>query len=582
MSSFWNATGLCRCCLAEGNFKNLESICVFEGKDETFLGLIRETFEMNIHNNNQENSCTICNTCKIVLQDAYLFKKQVLFCEEKFKQYCQIEKEMLRRFGNIERMNESRITKQVYNNNNNNREVTVDNTTHNNNKIYTLRKVCGVTLADRVPNTEVRKRVGLKESVGVKVRKGMHDERMTKQIYNAKYIDESLICTMQTVSGLTYSCIQCDRTFKNRVSILSHLTNYHTGAHKCPKCDRLCPNGYVLRAHYRTHFQKTFKCNICSVTYNSRYHLNEHSRKHLNSNRYKCDMCSKEFKYKSSLKIHMFLHSGGKPKHLCDVCGTSFNDRTNLRIHERSVHLKLRPFTCDVCKATYTAKKHLKSHIITKHLDLKEFRCNICGRMFGSITACVKHEAVHTKIFVCCNVEFQSKGEYLSHIKKFNCKIKHTNGSKNKYMKSKSCEICGKVFASKFTWKRHMSQRHDDDRTRNVTCEICHEKFFDSSSVYRHKYKRHVPNIIQDKTKCNMCHKSYTNLEKHMLAHLNTPYNCNVCDKRFSEVSSRNHHEKYVHSGQRFVCNICNRGYKEKGALRRHRLRAHDVKDLND
>ncbi|KAJ0172339.1 hypothetical protein K1T71_012312 [Dendrolimus kikuchii] len=59
-----------------------------------------------------------------------------------------------------------------------------------------LRKICGVTLADRVRNTEVRKRVGLKESVGVKVRKGMlrwfghvermHDERMTKQIYNAK------------------------------------------------------------------------------------------------------------------------------------------------------------------------------------------------------------------------------------------------------------------------------------------------------------------------------------------------------------------------------------------------------------
>ena len=59
-----------------------------------------------------------------------------------------------------------------------------------------LRKICGVTLADRVENKAIRQRAGVKESVGVKVRKGMlrwfghvermEEERLTKQIYSAK------------------------------------------------------------------------------------------------------------------------------------------------------------------------------------------------------------------------------------------------------------------------------------------------------------------------------------------------------------------------------------------------------------
>lgn len=277
----------------------------------------------------------------------------------------------------------------------------------------------------------------------------------------------------------------------------------------------------------------------------------------------------------------MFIHIGGKRKHLCDTCGASFNDVTNLKIHKESVHLKLRPYTCDHCKHTYTAKKHLKLHIMTIHLNLKKFNCSLCSKKFATKFSCLKHEAVHTKVFECCNKKFESKREYLSHIKRFNCKIK-MGYIQNKYDKSKSCEVCGNVFASKFTWQRHMSQKHDSDRTRKFTCDICQQSFFDSFSVNRHKSKCHIPNIIEDKTKCTICHKHYKNIEKHTQSHSNTPHDCNFCGKRFPEVSARNRHEKNVHSGHRFLCNICTKDYKQESALKRHRRRVHNIKDGND
>jgi len=67
-------------------------------------------------------------------------------------------------------------------------------------EMLSLRKIGGVTLVDRIENKVMRQRFGLKESVGVKMRKGMlrwfgyvermDDERLTKQIYRVE-VEES-------------------------------------------------------------------------------------------------------------------------------------------------------------------------------------------------------------------------------------------------------------------------------------------------------------------------------------------------------------------------------------------------------
>ncbi|KAH8928126.1 hypothetical protein BT69DRAFT_1193457, partial [Atractiella rhizophila] len=54
--------------------------------------------------------------------------------------------------------------------------------------------------------------------------------------------------------------------------------------------------------------------------------------------RYQCRYCDKRFARPSSLKIHVFSHTGEKP-FKCNICGRGFSVQSNLRrhgkVHER-------------------------------------------------------------------------------------------------------------------------------------------------------------------------------------------------------------------------------------------------------
>ena len=62
-------------------------------------------------------------------------------------------------------------------------------------KMQSLRRICGVSLADRIRNKEIHRMVGISEDVTVRMKnvlswfghvERMSDERMAKKIYNGK------------------------------------------------------------------------------------------------------------------------------------------------------------------------------------------------------------------------------------------------------------------------------------------------------------------------------------------------------------------------------------------------------------
>ncbi|CAG9794372.1 unnamed protein product [Diatraea saccharalis] len=81
-------TGLCRCCHAEGDFKSLDVSYNFNGIDEVYSVMLRDTFNVNITSEKGLCFYHICEVCELRLRDASFFKQQVVACEQKFMQHC--------------------------------------------------------------------------------------------------------------------------------------------------------------------------------------------------------------------------------------------------------------------------------------------------------------------------------------------------------------------------------------------------------------------------------------------------------------------------------------------------------------
>uniref|UniRef100_A0A672YHL6 C2H2-type domain-containing protein n=1 Tax=Sphaeramia orbicularis TaxID=375764 RepID=A0A672YHL6_9TELE len=133
---------------------------------------------------------------------------------------------------------------------------------------------------------------------------------------------------------------------------------------------------------------------------------------------YHCPVCSKTFRWKSRLEIHMMSHTGEKPV-ACSVCHKSFRDKSIIRRHMR-VHTGERPFHCSVCEKRFTCKSHLTGHMRI-HTGEKPFSCSECGKRFGQKTSLECHMRFHTgeKPFSClvCQKRFKQKQNVQTHMK---------------------------------------------------------------------------------------------------------------------------------------------------------------------
>ncbi|MCJ8740041.1 hypothetical protein PDJAM_G00054390, partial [Pangasius djambal] len=159
---------------------------------------------------------------------------------------------------------------------------------------------------------------------------------------------------------------------------------------------------------------------------------------------------------------------------------------------------------------------------------------------------------------------------------------------------SYKCDVCERTFTMKRYLMRH-KQVHS--KTAHHTCNVCGNKYRFLRALNKHllshgKKKREA-------NPCKTCGKSFVNLDKHELVHLNVkpylcgvcgkgftlesvllvhqrlhtgekPYQCETCGKRFTQ-SSTLHIHKRVHSETKpWKCSLCDKSFKRQSSLKKH------------
>ncbi|XP_060825902.1 zinc finger protein 525-like isoform X4 [Bombus pascuorum] len=206
---------------------------------------------------------------------------------------------------------------------------------------------------------------------------------------------------------------------------------------------------------------KNYSCHLCSKVFKMRGSLMVHMRvAHtgynlgslvrggqieliLNENKFSCPTCGKKFKKEQHVMQHLKTHEAKQWE--CDVCNKMFTTKYFLKKHKR-LHSGEMPYKCNICNKTFTFQQSYHKHRLY-HKDDKPYTCTTCGRSFKELSTLHNHERIHTgeKPFACetCGKCFRQRVSYLVH------RRIHTGVMPYK------CTTCGKNFRYKVSQRTH-------------------------------------------------------------------------------------------------------------------------------
>ena len=161
------------------------------------------------------------------------------------------------------------------------------------------------------------------------------------------------------------------------------------------------------------------KCGTHLTHYSSiRYHMRRHMQVDMNKSYNLCEICGKSFIELNELKLHVRRHSGDKP-HVCNFenCSKAFLTRSLLKIHQNSVHFDIRPYQCKECSKEFRRRGAMNVHIANQH---RQKNCPKCGEIFAQKINLITHIKSHEdpSVLWCnlCERKFRCKTTLQKHL----------------------------------------------------------------------------------------------------------------------------------------------------------------------
>ncbi|XP_049883302.1 zinc finger and BTB domain-containing protein 41-like isoform X1 [Pectinophora gossypiella] len=317
---------------------------------------------------------------------------------------------------------------------------------------------------------------------------------------------------------------------------------------------------------------------------------------------------TKSQSYKFYEEIRMILtYTNATPykskvsRFFCAYCGTDgplFEDPVLLRTHTRSQHAQerikniemfMRPFhmneiikldidklQCTVCTVGIEDWNAMFTHLQEQHgvtLDaaytkaipyvLKDdLRCALCSEKFSHFHLLDYHMNAHYGNYICgeCGDTFLAENRLKSHVE---------THSKQRF----PCNECGKVFTLEKYRKKHYEGVHLKER--KFKCSYCPE-------VFTGDYLRHAHVLAQHKEKIKLIHCEFCKMTftwrpyylKHVRLNHRRPerrFKCKLCSKCFHQKHELKNHEDW-HQGNGYTCPVCDKKFSSKRYLQKHTM----------
>ncbi|KAH8298337.1 hypothetical protein KR018_006059 [Drosophila ironensis] len=244
------------------------------------------------------------------------------------------------------------------------------------------------------------------------------------------------------------------------------------GPYRCAECSRFYKSKTSLSLHIRMHTgDRPFKCKICSKTFKLKGTYDIHLRTHSGERPYKCSHCSKSFTQLCVLVSHKRIHTGERP-YTCSKCPKSFVKISDLHRHVRT-HDGIRPHKCTHCSKSFARNSHLRGHLLRMHLkELPPIDCPDSDQ--GPTHKCAKRKSMKCPE---CPKTFHITSHLNEHIRI------HTGAKPFK------CTHCPKSFTQSSTLKSHL-RLHTGEKP--FKCSACSETFNSQSTLSKHRKRSHT------------------------------------------------------------------------------------------
>nr|CAI5835590.1 unnamed protein product [Callosobruchus analis] len=351
---------------------------------------------------------------------------------------------------------------------------------------------------------------------------------------------------MVTHSGVTITCIYCNKTFIRKDSLEDHIVKRHPDfiasvsrkVHECTECTFKTISNSQFRRHMVTHSDNVHTCIYCNKTFVRKETLDDHI-----------------------VRTHPdFIASVSRKVHECTRCTYKTVRTSNLKEHIMANHPDIAG--CIYCNKIFVRKRTLDDHIVKRHPDFitsvsrKVHECTKCTYRTVSINHLKEHITVnHPDIVrhcIYCNKTFAGKRSFDAHVIKI-----HPDLIASVSSKIHECAHCSYKTVMANVLKEHILAKH---RYCGYTCMHCSTAFKTDYSLNEHIIKKHPKFIASITRKIHACTKCtfktvYTSsFQCHLLKHPETAATCVHCNKSFLSKSLLDDHIVKKHPS--FICSV--------------------------